>query len=98
MDEPLSPGAEATRYAASAVHLDDQLADDLVEEFLAEPRRAVPPSGGVRAATVLREAAAAQARRRVASSVALLLFVPMAVVATTAVAIWTLVAIGWRAA
>lgn len=53
---------EPTRYLAAAVHLDDELADALVEEYLAEPKRAVPPSPGVDAVTVLREATAAQWR------------------------------------
>ncbi|MFQ6397648.1 hypothetical protein ACLMAJ_29910 [Nocardia sp. KC 131] len=40
----IDPADEATRYLASAVHLDDELADVLVEECLAEPKRPIPPS------------------------------------------------------
>lgn len=72
-----SAADESTRYLASAVHLDDTLADELVEETLSEPRRAIPPSPGVHTAAVLREAAAARARRRIVSLVLIVFILPM---------------------
>ncbi len=59
---------EATRFLSAAVHLDPQLAERFIEEFLAEPKRAVPPSPGVQAELVLREALAARTHRRKSSA------------------------------
>ncbi|MFF0452912.1 hypothetical protein [Nocardia africana] len=87
---------EATRYAASAVHLNDGLADLLVEEFLSVPTRAVPPSPGVRAEVVLREAVAAQYRRRVINAVVVVAFALMTVLSFTQVVAWLLSAASWR--
>ncbi|MFD0362760.1 hypothetical protein ACFQZZ_15055 [Nocardia sp. GCM10030253] len=92
----IDPADEATRYLASAVHLDDDLADVLVEEYLAEPKRSIPPSPGVRAEPVLREAAAAQARRRMTSVGLLLLLFGMLVTSALLVFGWLASAIAWR--
>jgi hypothetical protein len=92
----VDPADDATRQLASAVHLDDQLADVLVEEFLLEPKRAVPPSPSVRAEEVLREAVAAQARRRITNAVILLLLALVAVVGLLVVALWAASGLGWR--
>lgn len=86
----------ATRLLASAVHLDDQLADLLIEEFLIEPNRAIPPSPGVRAEVVLREALAAQARRRMANAILVGLLAIMTLTALPLTIIWLLSAMIWR--
>jgi hypothetical protein len=54
---------ETTRYLCAGVHLDPDLADDAIREFLTEPLRAVPPSIAFDAPLVLREAVAARSRR-----------------------------------
>ncbi|MGH3825028.1 MAG: DUF456 domain-containing protein [Pseudonocardiaceae bacterium] len=54
---------EATRLLAAAAHADDEFADTITEEYLRDPRRAVPPSPGLNAATVLREVIKARRRR-----------------------------------
>ncbi|WP_157555358.1 hypothetical protein [Nocardia crassostreae] len=86
----------ATRILASAAHLDDQFADLLIEEFLIEPNRAIPPSPGVRAEVVLCEAVAAQARRRRLNAVLLALLTIMALFALPLTLIWLLSAMIWR--
>ncbi|RDI46357.1 hypothetical protein [Nocardia mexicana] len=92
----IDPADEATRQLSAAVHLDDELADVLVEEYLAEPKRATPPSPGVRAAAVLREAVGAQARRRIASAILLLLLLITAAVSLIFVVGWTVAGLAWR--
>lgn len=61
--QPPTVEDEATRLLAAAAHADDEFADGICEEYLRHPRRAVPPSPGVNAATVLREAIKARGRR-----------------------------------
>ncbi|NEW40033.1 hypothetical protein GV792_16495 [Nocardia cyriacigeorgica] len=90
------PTDEPTRYLAAAVHLDDELADALVEEYLAEPKRAIPPSPGVDAATVLREALAAQSRRRTVNTALLGLLAITTVLAFPLVAVWLASGLTWR--
>jgi hypothetical protein len=90
------PTDESTRYLASAVHLDHSLADEIVEETLAEPRRAIPPSPGVRNEPVLREAAAARARRRIVGGLALLFTVPVVVLSLVPFLVWLAHAVAWR--
>ncbi len=97
MTAPLiDPTDEVTRSLAAAVHLDDEFADRLVEEYLAEPKRAVPPSPGVRAAAVLGEAAAAQASRRITSGIVLVLLVAFTIVSLPLVLTWLASALAWR--
>lgn len=92
------PTDESTRYLASAVHLDDRLADELVEETLAEPRRAIPPSPGLRNETVLREAVVARARRLVVDVAAILLTIPVLVLFFGPFLFWLAIGIVWRVA
>ncbi|BDT85983.1 hypothetical protein [Nocardia cyriacigeorgica] len=87
---------EPTRYLAAAVHLDDELADALVEEYLAEPKRAVPPSPGVDAVTVLREATAAQWRRRTLNLVLVGLLILTLVFSPLLVLAWLVSGVTWR--
>lgn len=54
---------DITRHLAAAVHVVDRLADDLIDEFLRRPRRAIPPSPGVNPVIVLCEAMASRSRR-----------------------------------
>lgn len=97
MTRPIPAAAdEATRYMASAVHLDDRLADALVAEFLSEPRRMVPPTSGVRAEVVLREAAAARLRRLLIDAAVLIVFCIFTALAFTTVAAWLAAAVAWR--
>lgn len=65
---------EATRLLAAAAHADDEFADAIGEEYLQDPRRAVPPSPGLNVATVLREAIKARSRRLWRDGVTILLF------------------------
>ncbi|VFA96448.1 Uncharacterised protein [Nocardia cyriacigeorgica] len=92
-----TPADEPTRFLAAAVHLDDGLADALVEEYLAEPKRAIPPSPGVDAVTVLGEALAAQARRRVLNAGLLGLLAITAMLAFPLVMMWLASGLTWRA-
>ncbi|MDL5159023.1 hypothetical protein [Actinomycetospora termitidis] len=57
------PG-ETTRLLGATVHLDADLAESLIDEFLVEPRRCIPRSPGVDAASVLGDAAASHRRRQ----------------------------------
>ncbi|WP_280234288.1 hypothetical protein [Nocardia cyriacigeorgica] len=90
------PTDEPTRYLAAAVHLEGGLADALIEEYLAEPKRAIPPSPGVDATTVLREALAAQARRRTVNAVLLGLLAVTTVLAFPLVVLWLASGLTWR--
>lgn len=56
---------DTTRYLCAAVHQDSEFADAAIREYLTEPTRALPPSPGIDAATVLRDAVAARTRRLV---------------------------------
>jgi hypothetical protein len=88
--------AEATRYLCAAVHLDRHLADALVEEYLSEPKRAVPPSPGVHAGAVLREAVSARARARKFEAILLSIFVALALFAPALVVAWLCSALSWK--
>lgn len=92
-----APADEPTRFLAAAVHLDDGLADALIAEYLAEPKRAIPPSPGIDAVTVLGEALAAQARRRVVNAALLGLLAATAVLAFPLVMVWLASGLTWRA-
>lgn len=97
MTAPLiDPTDEVTRTLAAAVHLDDEFADQLVEEYLSEPKRAIPPSPGVRAAAVLAEAAAAQAGRRLTSGLVLMFLVAFTIVSPELALTWLASALAWR--
>ncbi|MBL1072818.1 hypothetical protein JK358_00245 [Nocardia sp. 2] len=97
MTRPVAAAAdEATRYLAAAVHLDDQLAEDLIVEFLAEPRRAIPPAPGVRAEVVLREAVAARLRRVIVSAAAIVLLGVLAALALPLAVAWLAAGLAWR--
>ncbi|WP_225728548.1 MULTISPECIES: hypothetical protein [unclassified Nocardia] len=87
---------EATRFLASAVHLDDVLADVLIDEFLGEPKRAIPPSPGVRAEVVLGEALVAQSRRRTINTILLVLITMLTVIAFPLVVAWLVSGLVWR--
>jgi hypothetical protein len=64
---------EVTRHLSAAVHVDEDFADEIVEEFLSEQRRAIPPSPGVDPVVVLAEALSARRRRVIRDAVVLLL-------------------------
>lgn len=89
-------GDQATRLLASAVHLDDDLADAVVAEFLTERYRAVPPSPGVRAEVVLREAVTARARRRTINAALVAGLFSMALVALPVLGFWWVSGFSWR--
>ncbi|HEX4723368.1 MAG TPA: hypothetical protein VH333_12690, partial [Pseudonocardiaceae bacterium] len=72
-DTPAPRFEDITRHLAAAVHVVDQLADDLIDEFLRRPRRAIPPSPGVNPVIVLSEAVASRRRRVVRDVVVLTL-------------------------
>ncbi|MCP2261872.1 hypothetical protein LX15_005599 [Streptoalloteichus tenebrarius] len=86
---------EATRHLSAAAHLDENFADNAIEEFLAEPRRAVPPSPGVDAAVVLREALAARRRRVLRDTAVLVLFLVILIIAPVTAVAWIAVAVVW---
>ncbi|UFS99789.1 hypothetical protein [Nocardia huaxiensis] len=92
----ISPHDEVTRYLASAAHFDDDLADQLVEEFLHEPKRAMAPSPGVRAEIVLREAVAARARRRRINAAVVTVFALIALMTCALAIAWLLSAATWK--
>lgn len=93
----VDPSDEATRHLAAAVHLDDELADVVVAEYVLEPKRAVPPSPGVRAEVVLREALAARARRRITNAVVLVLLLAFVLFAIEQAVLWLFVALALAA-
>lgn len=72
--QPPTVEDEATRLLAAAAHADDEFADAISEEYLRDPRRAVPPSPGLNAATVLREAIKARDRRLRRDGLTIVLF------------------------
>ena len=84
---------ETTRYLCAAAQLDPAFADRAIAEYLVEPVRAVPPSPGVDAASVLREAIAARARRRVRDVALLVLLGLFCLVNFTWVVLWTVIAV-----
>jgi hypothetical protein len=84
---------ETTRYLCAAAHLDTAFADRAIAEYLVEPVRAVPPSPGIDAASVLREAIAARARRRSRDLALLGLLGVFCLVKFSWVVLWTLVAV-----
>jgi len=81
---------DATRHLSAAAHVDERFADEIIEEFLAEPRRAVPPSPGVDPVVVLAEALSARRRRVVRDIVLLGLFIAFAVLVPLVAAAWVL--------
>ncbi|UGT53405.1 hypothetical protein [Nocardia asteroides] len=96
MAEALRQQDEATRFLSAAVHLDPVLAELLIDEYLAEPKRAVPPSPGVSAELVLREALAARAQRRNLNTVLVVLAAVMAIGAAPLLIGWYISAACWR--
>ncbi|MGH3569700.1 MAG: hypothetical protein ACRDRH_27545 [Pseudonocardia sp.] len=91
---PLLPGGDrdaTTRYLCAAAQIDPGFADDAIAEFLVEPVRAIPPTPGVDAASVLREAVAARARRRIRDGILLLLLVILVFVSLSALVLWFIV-------
>ncbi|WP_336086960.1 hypothetical protein [Nocardia sp. SSK8] len=87
---------EATRFLSAAVHLDPRLADRFINEFLAEPKRSVPPSPGVQAELVLREAVAARAQRRKLNAYVVGGAVVFLLAAAPLMMGWLLSALSWR--
>ncbi|WP_189054766.1 hypothetical protein [Longimycelium tulufanense] len=86
---------EATRHLSVAAHIDEEFADRAVSEFVAEPRRAVPPSPGVDAAAVLRQALVASRRRLVRDAVLVVLFVLLLVVNVVTAMTWLFLGLVW---
>jgi hypothetical protein len=82
---------DLTRHLAAAVHVADRLADELIDEYLRGPYRAIPPSPGVNPVIVLSEAVASR-RRRVLRDVFVL-----ALSAALLVGLWP-VSLSWPAA
>lgn len=95
---PVNPDDEATRYLAAASHFDPELADQLIEECLAEPYRAIAHTPGVHAATVLREAVAARAARSLVSIGVVALALLIAVFGFVMALFWLVSALAWRTA
>lgn len=89
-DTPTPRFEDITRHLAAAVHVVDQLADDLIDEFLRRPHRAIPPSPGVNPVIVLSEAVASR-RRRVVRDV-----IVLAVATALMVGLWP-VSLSWPA-
>ncbi|HEX6360735.1 hypothetical protein [Actinophytocola sp.] len=85
---------DTTRYLCAAAHLDDRFADRVIDEFLTEPTRAVPPVAGVRAGVVLAEAVAARARRKIRDTVLVALFCCVLVtLSISLVAAWLIIGV-----
>jgi hypothetical protein len=86
---------DATRHLSAAAQVNERFADEIIEEFLAQPRRATPPSPGVDPVVVLAEALAARRRRVVRDIVLLALFIAFAVLVPLVALAWVLwVALG----
>jgi hypothetical protein len=81
---------ETTRQLAAAVHVDERLADEVIDDLLRGPWRAVPPSPGVDQVIVLTEALIGRRRRVLRDAVVLLLG------AVLMVALWPL-SLAWPA-
>ncbi len=86
------PEDGTTRYLCAAAHRYQLFSDTVLEEFLVEQVRAVPPSPGLDSAAVLREAVAARRRRRVRDGVLLTLLAALTLLNPVAVVLWLLVA------
>ncbi|HKN98655.1 MAG TPA: hypothetical protein VJX10_16165 [Pseudonocardiaceae bacterium] len=83
---------ETTRHLSAAVHVDGDLADAMIREFLVEPLRAIAPSPGVDAFAVLREAVAARARRMLRDWCLLIVLIAFFATSLTWGLIWLAVA------
>ena len=94
--QPEPSADHATRCLAAAVHLDQPFCEEVVQEYLAEPRRALPPSSGVDVAAVLREALAARRRRKIRDWTLLALLAMFVFTNFVLFAMWLLAAIMWR--
>lgn len=81
------PGG-TTRLLGAAAHLDAELAESFIDEFLVEPRRCIPRSPGVDAGSVLGEAAASHRRRQWRDGL-------LAVLAVVVMVTFPLFAVGW---
>ena len=85
---------DLTRHLAAAVHVVDRLADELIDEFLRGPNRAIPASPGVNPVIVLSEAVASR-RRRVVRDV-FVLVLSAALLVGLLVGLWP-VSLSWPA-
>ena len=91
-----TPEDQATRYLGAAVHLDEAFCERVVQEYLAEPRRALPPAPGVDARAALRDAVAARRRRKIRDWSLLVLSALFVLTNVTLFLLWLLTAMCWR--
>ncbi len=87
-----SSADRTTRYLKAAAHLDADFTNRVVDEYLSEPFRALPPSSGVDAAAVLQEAIAARRRHKARDSILLVLALAAIVISPVAFAVWLMFA------
>lgn len=93
-----TPADGTTRYLCAAAQLDRRFGDGVIAEHLVEQVRAMPPSPGLDAASVLREAVAARSRRRIRDLVLLVLLLILAVTNLALLIVWLVVALVVRGA
>lgn len=87
---------QTTPYLCAEVHLDQLFCDKLIDEFVSEPLRAIPPSPGVNDAVVLGAAVAARTRRRLRDTVLCFLFALLAISNIKLFIVWLVLAMLWR--
>jgi hypothetical protein len=84
---------DATRHLSAAVYVDDRFGEEIIDEFLRHPTRAIPPSPGMDPLVVLSEAVAARRRRVLRDSVLLALLVAIVVIGWPYSLLWLVLAI-----
>jgi hypothetical protein len=87
---------ESTRLLCIGAHLDRVFADAAIQEFLTQPRRALPPSLGVDARSVLAECLAARNRRLIRDAALSGLMFLFVFYNQFFFVVWLMVAVGWR--
>lgn len=85
------PEDGTTRYLCAAAHRHSEFSDGVIEGFLLDEVRAVPPSPGLDSAAVLRDAVAARARRRRRDALVLAQFALLALLAPIGALLWVAV-------
>lgn len=89
---------DATRHLAATANVDETFADELINEFLTEPRRAIPPSPGLDPVIVLHEAVSARRKRAIRDAALLALLILLIVGQWPYSLAWLLVAMAGGAA
>lgn len=86
-------GEDVTRHLAAAVHVDEAFGNEVIQEFVAQPLRAMPPSPGMDTVVVLSEALAGRRQRVIRDSAVLILFLVLITVGWPWSLSWLLLAL-----